>query len=157
MDAFSVLIMAQFWSKVRVVREDTACWVWIGAFDSSGYGMFKMNGRDNRAHRIAYEMVHGPAGKEPVLHRCDNPACCNPFHLRTGSQAQNMQDMATKGRQRRLLPKAVRDAILRDCGPSREVALRHGVSTKTVAKLRQHVTRDGAGNRDRTGIPTLGG
>ena len=33
-----------------------------------------------------------------VLHRCDNPACCNPDHLWAGTQKENIDDMHRKGR-----------------------------------------------------------
>jgi hypothetical protein len=35
-----------------------------------------------------------------ILHRCDNPQCCNPEHLFVGTQAENMADMRRKGRGR---------------------------------------------------------
>ena len=49
--------------------------------------------------RYAYEIWVGPIpdGKS-VLHRCDNPACCNPAHLFIGTQLDNMRDMIAKGR-----------------------------------------------------------
>jgi len=40
-------------------------------------------------------------GKWPVLkalHSCDNPPCCNPNHLREGTQANNMHDMNSRQR-----------------------------------------------------------
>ena len=32
------------------------------------------------------------------MHTCDNPECCNPAHLRIGTQRENIADMHTKGR-----------------------------------------------------------
>lgn len=51
------------------------------------------------AHRHAYELAFGaiPEG-QLVLHRCDNPACCNAEHLFLGSQLDNMSDRLVKGR-----------------------------------------------------------
>ena len=43
------------------------------------YGRLRVNGKDILAHRYAYQLCHGeiPVGM-CVLHRCDNPKCCNP-------------------------------------------------------------------------------
>src|SRR5713226_1729393 len=72
-------VVARFWSKVRVERSRT-CWPWLGSRDRWGYGQFKpYSGSPKRAHRIAWEIMTGeplPAGVQ-VLHRCDNPECCN--------------------------------------------------------------------------------
>lgn len=34
-----------------------------------------------------------------IMHKCDNPACCNPDHLVAGSQKDNLDDMRSKGRE----------------------------------------------------------
>ncbi len=87
-----------FWSHVEVV--EGACWPWRGA-TLRGYGKFNSRalGRTFSAHRFAYEAVRGPIPEgQNVLHRCDNPPCCNPDHLFLGTQADNVADMVAKGR-----------------------------------------------------------
>jgi hypothetical protein len=73
--------------------------MWTGSFDSRGYGQFWFDGTVKRAHRVAFELEKGeiPPGL-CVLHCCDVPLCCNPEHMRLGSQRDNMQDRYDKGR-----------------------------------------------------------
>ena len=80
--------------------EAAACWPWAGTRDKEGYGVIGDEQRHQiRAHRIAYERVHGPIPPNVyVLHRCDNPPCCNPAHLWLGSAADNNSDKLRKDR-----------------------------------------------------------
>jgi len=76
------------------------CWLWTGAQDRYGYGRFWVEGRLMKAHRAAWTMFRGPIPEGRwVLHRCDVPGCVNPDHLFLGDRADNMTDMARKGRQ----------------------------------------------------------
>lgn len=88
----------RFWSKVARGAADE-CWLWQASVDRHGYGRFSVNGRTGRAHRRAWELVHGtiPAGLV-VRHRCDVPLCCNPAHLEVGTVAENARDMVERGR-----------------------------------------------------------
>jgi hypothetical protein len=55
-----------------------------------------------RSHRAAWKLTHGPIPDGlQVLHRCDNPPCCNPAHLFLGTQQDNIADMHKKGRYRK--------------------------------------------------------
>src|SRR5262245_37441309 len=86
----------RFWEKVR---KSDGCWLWTGATDSKGYGEIGTGRGHIAAHRLAYELVHGPF--DPALHvchRCDVPACVRPEHLFLGTHTDNMRDMTTKGR-----------------------------------------------------------
>jgi hypothetical protein len=81
------------------------CWPWTGGTDRRGYGSFsiKRGGRWGKitASRWGYQQLVGPTGDQGVLHRCDNPPCCNPAHWFLGDQGVNMSDCADKGRSAR--------------------------------------------------------
>jgi hypothetical protein len=85
-----------FWS---LIRRGDGCWPWAGTPASGGYGRLKWGGRQVRAHRVAWELTHGPVPPGlVVMHKCDNRLCCNPAHLEVGTQRDNILDMHTKGR-----------------------------------------------------------
>ena len=79
--------------------EATGCWMWNGIAEHE-YGMLRVAGRGQmRAHRLSWEAHNGliPEGMQ-VLHKCDTPACVNPYHLFLGDHSDNMADMKSKGR-----------------------------------------------------------
>jgi HNH endonuclease len=90
---------ARFWTYIK---KADGCWGWTGKPNGAGYGAMRVNGRTTRAHRVSWVIHNGsiPLGIH-VLHRCDNPPCCNPDHLWLGTNADNMADKVRKNRQAR--------------------------------------------------------
>lgn len=79
--------------------DEKGCVLWLGGRHGQGYGLLKINGRMERAHRVAWEMVNGPIPDGMlVCHHCDTPACVNVDHFFLGTQVENMQDAVQKGR-----------------------------------------------------------
>lgn len=95
--------MNGFWPKVQRGGPND-CWPWLAAcnHERGGYGVFNDRGRMYRAHRLAFELGTGISpGRQVVMHTCDNPPCCNPAHLKLGTQAENIADQVAKQRQPR--------------------------------------------------------
>lgn len=68
------------------------CWTWLGAKAHSGYGAMRVEDKVVTAHRFILGFVLNREITAHVLHACDNRQCCNPFHLREGSAADNTAD-----------------------------------------------------------------
>lgn len=83
------------------------CVEWQRARDRDGYGIIQVAGRPQRAHRMAWEVEHGPipAGLV-VMHSCDNPSCVLLEHLSLGTVADNNADRSRKGRTTRSGPRS---------------------------------------------------
>lgn len=106
------------WFMSRVIVDvASGCFNWRFGKSDFGYGRLFYNGKDCKAHRVAYELsTEAFDGTLQVLHSCDNPACCNPEHLFQGTQKENMLDMRSKGRQAKV---------------------RYGMSLEKARKIRQ--------------------
>jgi hypothetical protein len=95
----NALIDRAMWHPVKA---DGECLIWQGRTTSQGYGRVTTGVRYIAAHRLIFEVLYGPLAKgEIVRHTCDRPACVRPKHLLRGTQADNMRDMAERGRGRK--------------------------------------------------------
>lgn len=76
------------------------CWEWQSStLISNGYGAFSFRKKKRYAHRVSYELHHGPIPNGMfVCHSCDNRKCCNPAHLFLGTNSDNVDDMMQKDR-----------------------------------------------------------
>lgn len=102
----------KFTGKIKI-NEQTGCWDWLGRPMSNGYGVISDNGKQQLTHRYSFTKHTGeiPDGMV-VMHLCDRPICCNPDHLKLGTQAENLLDMKEKGRHRAGVGERHRNAIL---------------------------------------------
>jgi hypothetical protein len=138
----------RFFEKTQP-EPNTGCLLWTGCALPLGYGLINVDGHGttpHRAHRVAWELSNGPIppGME-VLHECDTPACVNVDHLRVGTHAENMREMAVRRRAARgerhgsvKVPDRDLDAIRRrtaDGESYAQVARDYGVSPTCIGLI----------------------
>jgi hypothetical protein len=89
-----------YWTCVNTTPDANGCWLWRRTITAGGYGVVALSGgRQIFAHRISYEIHHGPITKGmDICHRCDVRQCSNPAHLFMGTRQQNVDDAKSKGR-----------------------------------------------------------
>lgn len=137
------------------------CWEWLHGRLPKGYGKIRVNGRDWLAHRLIWTITRGqiPQGME-ILHKCDNPSCCNPNHLFLGTQQDNVNDMFAKGRENIVrhddehnpnckltnaqiveIRRKYRPGKKRGGGTPKQLAAEYGVSPQQIRRIAKHLQR----------------
>lgn len=136
--------------KMIEIDPITGCWIWSRDCTDFGYGQMSVDGHPRLVHQVSYETFIGPRVVDMlVLHRCDNPPCCNPEHLYLGTAQDNMNDMVARGRDRKARGEASGTAKLteqqvREIRASdlllRQLVERYGVSERTIIEVRARRT-----------------
>lgn len=138
----------RFLGKAGRGQSGDSCWNWAASLTQDGYGRFSYLGKQSLAHRFSYWLFVGdvPAGIK-VCHTCDNPQCCNPGHLFLGTNADNLRDMAQKGRSthgeknpNRKLSESQIAAILADGRKHRDIADQYGVTRSQISHIKRGVS-----------------
>lgn len=94
--------LALFWSRVNKDAPN-GCWEYTAGRDKWGYGDLQYMATPSlrkhiQAHRYSWMLLRGDPGKMDVLHKCNNPPCCNPDHLYLGTDLENARDRVNSGR-----------------------------------------------------------
>jgi hypothetical protein len=124
------------------------CWPWKGGYTDKGIPSFQYSGRKRAAYAVTYETVNGPLlpGEVP-RHKCNcGPGrhyeehgwiCCNPYHIESGTVAQNNKDIAVSGRHgmSHYVRRAIRKLVIDKQRPVAEVAELYGIGAQTVRDI----------------------
>jgi hypothetical protein len=139
------------------------CWLYTGQ-SHRGYGRVRRDdGREVRAHHVAWFLATGRWPDLCVLHRCDVRNCVRFEHLFRGSKPDNVADMVAKGRDRfdnRARVTAGQAAEIRRVGQPwlrsgrgrhrrgtitllRQIARRFGVDRRAIRSILENGTLEG--------------
>jgi len=155
--------IARFWKYVDKKGEDE-CWEWKGGKGKEGNidgrGIFVTHHErkryNHKTNRVSWFIHNGiiPNGL-CVLHKCDNPPCCNPRHLFLGTLQDNVRDCLFKGRVNRTIKargensgvakfknsdiSEIRKMISTGIS-SRSIAIKYKVANSTICSIRRGST-----------------
>lgn len=86
------------WIKDNCNHQGDDCLPWPFEVTDYGYGTVRHKGRKRVASRVMCEFAHGAAPDHmDAAHRCHNPICCNPKHLKWATRSENNIDMFDNG------------------------------------------------------------
>src|SRR5688572_10084476 len=92
-------LQERFDSKYVPITE-SGCWIWTASTDREGYGRIGVNRINRHAHRVSWELKHGPipdsrpktrAALLTIDHLCRVRCCVNPDHMEVVTLAENLR------------------------------------------------------------------
>lgn len=143
--------ITRFWGKVAKV-DGPGCWEWqASCLSSGGYGAFRVAGVTLRAHRVAYFLGKGNLNPElEILHRCNNPKCCNPAHLEQNTHSANMLQAGQAGKlghwkpnDKKQFSQEILEDILTSRLSARALGRKYRADHKTILRIKRSFTLHG--------------
>lgn len=84
-------VRARILARVAMPEGEGGCWLWQRSLHRNGYGYIAINGKQKRAHRIAYQQWKGEIAEGLDLdHLCRVRGCVNPAHLEPVTRKENV-------------------------------------------------------------------
>lgn len=122
---------------------ESDCVLYDGFIGDRGYGLDydPSTKKTISAHRLAFREHFGYL-PEVVMHICDTPACVNPYHLKGGTQKENILDCISKGRYvyaKRKLTKREVLCIYGSDQSQRKLAALFNVDQKTIWNIKNGI------------------
>lgn len=144
-------IFIRLMKKIKI--DETGCWIWTG-YCKHGYGQISIDGVQMAVHRVMYELIWGKIPEDHLIrHFCHKGECCNPFHISTGTEYENAQDMKEAGRSlrgeknpRSKLTKEQAESIIKDKRDVKIIAKEYDITNEHVNNIKTgkrwpHLTR----------------
>ena len=139
------------WFESKLTTTGSGCKEWSACRFAQGYGVVRVGGKNLKAHRMSLEHALGRPLHDGMyaLHSCNNPPCCNPEHLREGTNQDNVDDKLRADRQPRgetngkakLTLEQVADIRQNQDGLSQyQLADLYGVKRPCIAKIQRGKT-----------------
>ena len=113
------MTLAEFKNYLKEIKtiNEKGCWI-TNIYDNSRRTKrlrIRFEGKSQLLYRVSYQVFNGKLSEGLlVMHKCDNPACFNPKHLKLGTQSDNMKDCASKQRSSTLRPRRIRPHGIKD-------------------------------------------
>ena len=136
---FTIIKKDHYKGRDLVVKvSENGCWEVISHKpDGNGYGQYKQK----RVHVRMFEQYQRPTKKgEVVRHECDNPICCNPFHLIIGTQKENCHDTLIRNGNPQFLPYETAKKIAECHDTIKNIMDEYNVSYDVVFKIKNNIT-----------------
>jgi HNH endonuclease len=93
-DCIGEIDLAAFSRFISKIQFTDTCWIWQGTIDSDGYGVFHLDRKLHKAHRIAFLWQFGwlpdySKNRLQLDHVCRVRCCVRPLHLEQVSVKEN--------------------------------------------------------------------
>lgn len=113
------------------------CWPWTGA-PRNGYGAIKHCGKVLGTHVVAFLAAGGELAEgQLVTHDCDNRLCCNPKHLKAGTNQSNARESWDRRAVNATRGEAAPQAVFTESQVRLILALRvaRGIGARRIARI----------------------